>query len=70
MNLLDDIDTPKQPSRASLVKKATSLIGRRKSTRGKKKKKVKTAKWKREYAEALKQQTELKKEFARKIEQM
>ena len=67
MNLLDDIETPKQPSRASLTKKATNLIGRRKTRRGKKKKKVKSAKWLREYAIALEQQNEMKKEFARKI---
>ena len=38
MNLLDDIEIPKQPSRASLTKKATNLVGRRKTRRGKKKK--------------------------------
>lgn len=69
MNLLDDIEIPTQPSRASLTKKATNLIGRRKTRRGKKRKKTKSAKWKKEYAEALKQQNLLKEEFARKIEE-
>ena len=68
MNLLDDIDVPKQPTRASLTKKATNLIGsRRKTRRGKKKKKVKSAKWLREYAIALEQQKELKKRFNNNI---
>jgi len=63
MNLLDDIDVPKQPSRASLQKQATKLIGKRKTRRGKKKKKQKSAKWRKEYAEALREHKKMKEEM-------
>jgi hypothetical protein len=69
MNLLDDLELPKQQTRASLTKTATRLIGRRITRRGKKKKKTKCVKWKKEFAEAFKQQNLLKEEFARKIEE-
>lgn len=38
MNLLDDVEEYKPPSKAKLTKQATNLVGRRKTRRGKKKK--------------------------------
>ena len=67
MSLLDDVEVPKQQSKASLTKQATRLIGKRKTRRGMRKKKTKSAKWKREYAEALEQQNQMKKDFERLI---
>lgn len=65
MGLLDDIETtieiPQTPNKVSLTKQATNLIGRRRSKRGKKIKKTKSAKWQKEFNEALKKQNEMKK---------
>lgn len=66
MNLLDDVELPKQQTRASLTKKATRLIGRRPQRRSKIKK-PKPAKWRKEYAQALKDHEEMKREFTRKV---
>lgn len=62
MNLLDDIEVPKQPSKASLTKQATNLVGRRKTRRAKKKPKTKNAKWQREFVQAKKDQDLMKKQ--------
>lgn len=67
MNLLDDVETYKAPSRAKLTKQATSLVGRRRTKRGKKKKRTKSAKWKKEYKKALADHKQMKKEFERLI---
>ncbi len=74
MNLLDDVEIPKQPSRASLTKKATNLVGRRKTRRGKKKKpewvlvnkKLKDKELKK-YSAQKKERWEQYQEFRRKI---
>ena len=63
-NLLDDIDVPKTQSKATLSKKATNLIGRKPTRRGKRKKKTKTAKWQKEFNIAMKEQTNLKQQIA------
>jgi len=65
MNLLDDYEMPEQRTRISLSREATKLIGNRRPTRrGKKKVKVKSIKWNREYNEAMKQHKEMKKKLA------
>jgi len=64
MNLLDDVEVEQQPSKASLSKQATNLIGRRRTRRAKKKKKVKPVKWQREFSEAMKAQKKVKKQLA------
>lgn len=62
MNLLDPVEIPEQPSRASLTRQATALVGRRKTRRGKKKPKVKSAKWLREFEQAKKEHELMKKQ--------
>ena len=54
----------------SLNKEASVLLKektKRKTRRGKKKKKHKNAKWRREYAQALEQQNQMKRDFERLI---
>lgn len=68
MNLLDDVPDYKKPSTISLINQATKLVGRRKTRRGKKKRKIKSNEWKKQFDIAMKQHKQMKKERAQEFQ--